>query len=58
MKSDLSLMTLPRHADTTITPAVVAMIAWMEDTNLEKRQMERLREIKHYLFTCIINYTP
>jgi hypothetical protein len=31
-------MTLPLHADTTMTPAVVAMMAWMEDTSLRKRR--------------------
>lgn len=38
MKSNLSLMTLPRHDDTTMTPAVVAMMAWMEDTSLRKKK--------------------
>lgn len=36
MTSNLSLMTLPRHDDTMMTPAVVAMTAWMEDTSLRK----------------------
>lgn len=41
MKSNLSLMTLPWHDDTTMTPAVVAMMAWMEDTSLRKRQTHK-----------------
>ena len=47
MKSNLSLMTLPRHDDTTMTPAVVAMTAWMEDTSLRKRHEKRLRDKGH-----------
>lgn len=31
-------MTFPQHDDTMMTPAVVAMTAWMEDTSLRKRQ--------------------
>lgn len=30
-------MTLSRHDDTTMTPTVVAMTAWMEDTSLRKK---------------------
>lgn len=41
VKSNLSLMALPRHADTMMTPAVVAMMAWMEDTTLRKRQTHK-----------------
>lgn len=37
-------MTLPQHEATTITPAVVAMRAWMEDTSLKKRE-----DINNYL---------
>lgn len=48
MRSNLSLMTLPRHDDTTMTPAVVAMMAWMEDTSLRKRDTKKtLREEGH-----------
>ncbi len=53
MKSDLSKMMFPRHDDTTMTPAVVAMMAWMEDTSLRKRQthenieMYKEKEVSH-----------
>lgn len=43
MQSNLSLMTLPRHDDTMMTPAVVAMMAWMEDTSLRERQTHKNR---------------
>lgn len=47
IKSNLSLMTLPRHDDTTMIPAVVAMMAWMEDTSLRKRQTHENIEKGH-----------
>ncbi len=47
MKSNLSMMTFPRHDDTTMTPAVVAMMAWMEDTSLRKRQTHENIEPRH-----------
>lgn len=36
-RSHLSLMMLLRHDDTTMIPAVVAMMAWIEDTSLRQR---------------------
>lgn len=30
-------MTLLLHVDTTMTPAVVAMMAWMKETNLGRK---------------------
>lgn len=30
-------MTLLLHVDTTMTPAVVAMMAWMKETSLEQK---------------------
>ncbi|KAG7267973.1 hypothetical protein CRUP_010997 [Coryphaenoides rupestris] len=40
-RSHLSLMTLPRHEDTTMQPTVVAMMAWMEDTSLQQQQQQQ-----------------
>lgn len=37
-------MMLPRHDATTMTPAVVAMMAWMEDTSLRKGERHKNRE--------------
>lgn len=51
MMSDLSLMTLALHEDTMMTPAVVAMAAWMEDTSLGEETQKK--ELKYTRYTYL-----
>lgn len=50
MESNLSLMT-SLHDDTMMTPAVVAMMAWMEDTSLRKRQTHEKKQTERMMVT-------